>query len=578
MPTESNRPATRAPLRVAVKRARVWLGIAAVLAGHAALGFHVSGKLTVTHDEYWHLPAGLAVWKSGRFDADDLNPPMTRMWDALPLLFTSAQIDPTVPAGDTFQLGDRFLTDNRDHYEFFLTLARSMNVFFSVLTGVVMAIWANELFGPKSAFLAAALWSFCPTALAHAALVTPDSGASCLFVTTLFFAWRYSSRPTWRRAMLFGTILGLAQLTKFTSLLLYPLCVGVWLIVRVRNPAAARVPWRSALGQWGCVVVASLVVLNGGFFFEGSFEPLKSYQFQSRAMQQIAASLRPVDKLPVPFPRDYLEGLDHQRRMMESPHPVYLDGRWNEKGFDDYYLRALEYKLPHGTQILFLIAALCVAFPARLQRLGRVQALLWLPVLVLVGLASSIGMQLGIRYILPALPLLYLFAAQSARWLDWTRFRVRTVAIALAIAALPLSLRFHPQHLSYFNELAGGPAGGREHLLDSNLDWGQDLGGVAVYVREHDLKEIGLAYFGMMPPSEMGIAYHIPPSWQPEPGWFAVSVNYSYGRPHTICNPDGSRRSTNLDEFGYFRQFAPVVRIGYSIEIYHIMPESRPGR
>src|SRR5579863_5567301 len=211
------------------------LCIAALLACHALLGIDAARRLTVTHDEYWHLPAGLAAWRTGRFDADNLNPPLTRMWDALPLVFTLARVDSTVPAGDNFQLGDRFLADNRDRYELYLALARSMNVLFSVLTGWLLALWANDLFGRKSACLAAALWSLCPTALANAALVTPDSGAACLFVAALFICWRFANRPTWRTATFFGVILGLAQLTKFTSLLLYPLCIATWFIARVRN-------------------------------------------------------------------------------------------------------------------------------------------------------------------------------------------------------------------------------------------------------------------------------------------------------------------------------------------------------
>ncbi len=570
------------PTRTAAARDPVCWCIAALLALHAILGFDAARRLTVTHDEYWHLPAGLAAWRSGRFDSDNLNPPFTRMWDALPLVFTRAQVDPKVPQGDTFQLGDRFVADNRDRFEFYLALARSMNVLFSAGTGLILAVWASALFGKKSACLAAALWSFCPTALANAALVTPDAGATCLFVATLFCGWRYSNRPTWRGAVLVGLLLGLAQLTKFTSLLLYPLCVAIWFVIRPRNPAIVAARWRSTMGQWGLACLASLVVLSAGYLFQGTLEPLKNYQFQSRAMQQIAGVLRPIDNLPVPFPRDYLEGLDQQRRMMEAPHPVYLNGKWSQQGFDEYYLRTLEYKLPHATQALCLFAVLCVAFPGtfsgRLLRLGRVQTVMWLPVVVLVALASSIGMQLGIRYILPALPLMYLFAAQTARWLDWPRFRVRTILIAAAIIALPWSPRFHPHHLAYFNELAGGPAGGRRHLLDSNLDWGQDLGELARYLREHPMSEpgngeIGLAYFGMLRPADVGIAYHLPPSFRPQPGWYAVSVNFGYGRPHTITNPDGTRRAADFEEFGYFRRFTPVASIGYTIDVYRITRE-----
>jgi hypothetical protein len=36
-----------------------------------------------------------------------------------------------------------------------------------------------------------------------------------------------------------------------------------------------------------------------------------------------------------------------------------------------------------------------------------------------------------------------------------------------------------PHPLSFFNMLAGGPAAGRKLLVDSNLDWGQDLARLA---------------------------------------------------------------------------------------------------
>ena len=114
-------------------------------------------------------------------------------------------------------------------------------------------------------------------------------------------------------------------------------------------------------------------------------------------------------------------------------------------------------------------------------------------------------MQLGIRYVLPAIPFLILFASQAARWFDWKAYPLRTVTTSLLTGWMLLSVRYHPDHLAYFNELAGGPLGGREHLLDSNLDWGQDLGGLKAYLdKQHEVKDVGLAYFGTVPPSALG--------------------------------------------------------------------------
>jgi hypothetical protein len=183
-------------------------------------------------------------------------------------------------------------------------------------------------------------------------------------------------------------------------------------------------------------------------------------------------------------------------------------------------------------------------------------------------------MQLGIRYVLPVIPFMILFASQAAGWLDFKRFPVRSVMTIGLAALMLLSLRYYPEHLSYFNEFAGGPLGGREHLLDSNLDWGQDLGGLERYLREHPTKgpdqSIGLAYFGTVPPAALGIPYSIAPANMPQPGRFAVSVNFEQGRPHWVRTPDNKIQPVNIGQFEYFGFFQPVARIGYSIDVFEL--------
>ena len=110
------------------------------------------------------------------------------------------------------------------------------------------------------------------------------------------------------------------------------------------------------------------------------------------------------------------------------------------------------------------------------------------------------------------------------------------------------------------------------HLLDSNIDWGQDLLLLREFMDSENLDDIGLVYFGTVPPSADNIPYHIPPPWRAEPGWYAVSVNFVMGRPHQIRQPDGQHRAVDFNEFGYFRQFEPIATLGGSIDVYHILP------
>jgi hypothetical protein len=534
-------------------------------------------QLTTTHDEYWHLPIGLLNLKAGRFHFDNLNPPLCRVWAAVPLLFTSARTGPTDAVRDPMAWGDAFVALNADHYQSLFVCGRWMIVLLSVLGGLVTACWARQLFGNGAGCFAALLWAFEPNLIAHGSLVTTDMGAAAFFVFTLFAAYRFALRPAWHAAILFGVVLGLAQLVKFTSLLLYPTSVVVFLLASLGARSERRAAVESAEQrcsqrlwiQWGTALLISLVVLNAGYFFRGTFSPLRTYDFQSHSLRTAATRVRSIASLPVPLPRDYVEGLDHQRRIMEQDHPVYLDGQWSEHGFPRYYLWALFYKLPHALQLLAIASLLWLVTPGRVARRPWTQALLLVPAAAMVAAAEASRMQLGVRYVLPAIPFLILFASQAVQWIDFKFSPVRgTTTIVFALWML-LSIRYHPEHLAYFNELAGGPLGGREHLLDSNLDWGQDLRQLQQYLRDRGNPEIGLAYFGTVPPTSLGIRYHIP-SPEPQPGRYAISVNFLKGRPHWVRTPTGDIRAVNIFEFAFFSVFTPVARIGESIDVFEI--------
>jgi Dolichyl-phosphate-mannose-protein mannosyltransferase len=558
---------------------RFWIPVAGLLVVHAALGITAAAQLTPTHDEYWHLPIGLLDLKTGRFDFDDLNPPLCRALAALPLTLTSAHTGAPDAHHDPQGWGDVFVAENREHYQRWFTLGRSMIVMLSSLGGLTLAVWARELFGNGAGILAALFWSFEPNLVAHGSLVTTDMGAAAFFVFTLYAVWRFARRPGRTNALVFGGLLGLAQLAKFTSLVLYPIAVVVFLIAFFERraddgPNLAKRGAAKLVGMWIGALLLSLVVCNAGYLFRGSFSTFGSYDFQSRVLRRARADFPALSRLPIPLPRDYVSGLDHQRRIMEEKHPVFLDGQWSEEGFPGYYAFALLYKLPHALQLLALLVLFWIVVPSGRPRRLATQFAILLPAIAVLAIAESSPMQLGIRYVLPAIPFAILFASQAAGWLDFKQFPIRsTSVVALAVVMLP-SIRYHPEHLSYFNEMAGGPIGGREHLLDSNLDWGQDLGGLARYLNEHQGpradSEIGLAYFGTVPPASLGIHYDIAPANAPQPGRFAVSVNFEQGRPHWVRTPDNKIQPVNIGQFEYFGFFQPVARIGYSIDVFEL--------
>ncbi len=357
--------------RQTIKKHRVVWGIVVLgLCVHAALAIDTARRYSVTHDEYWHLPVGLLNLRTAKFYYDNLNPPLVRMWAAIPLLWTANPIlAPDAPL-DATAYGDQFVRANPKSYDRLYAHGRFMIVLLSVATGAVLAIWARELFGNRAACLTVLFWSFSPTVLMSASLATTDLGAVFFFVVTLYATFKHAQQPTWRRAGWLGLWLGLAQLAKFTALLLYPISIVMWLILRGVKHRAQTKSSRILLLQWFMMISLSLLVLNTGYLFRGSFSQLGSYKLQSKTFSGIANGLRGFRRLPIPLPRDYVEGVDRQRHVMESEHPVFLDNTWSLVGFRSYYLMAMWYKLPHVLMLMVLLAVLFLIWPGNKSRMS----------------------------------------------------------------------------------------------------------------------------------------------------------------------------------------------------------------
>jgi len=536
--------------------------VAVLICVHLGLGIHVAMCKTVTHDEIWHLPVGMLNWQTGEFHHDDLNPPLTRMWAALPGWLFGPHVDEGTDATD---IATKFV-NGHGSYQYWYILGRIANLLFSVATILIVTKWSREWFGDAAGILTALLCCTEPNWLAHSSLVTPDAGLMLAFTATLYLLQRWWNQPTWKLAMALGVVSGLAQATKFTAILLY----AVVIIVSVLQVVKSRGTSRRCIVQFASVLLVSLLVWNATYFFRGTGRTLRNYAFRSQTMQTIQASLESVSGVPVPLPKSYMTGIDRQRFIMEQPHPVFLDMEWSLSGFRSYFLRTMQYKLSHLLQCVVLIGIAIVLFGRRHQRRNEMLVLLGIPIVLLTGIASMSSMQLGVRYVLPVLPCLILFTGPFAEVFirRGVFFRGGVIGVICVASVIPLSN--HPHHLAYFNEASGGPVEGREHLLDSNIDWGQDLYLVRGFMESNDLDKIGLVYFGTMPPGTAGVSFFVPPSWKPEPGWYAISVNFVMGRPHQIHQPDGKHRAVDFNEFGYFRQFEPVVTLGGSIDIYHI--------
>jgi hypothetical protein len=199
-------------------------------------------------------------------------------------------------------------------------------------------------------------------------------------------------------------------------------------------------------------------------------------------------------------PEDYARGLLFVMAHSEGRR-TFLAGRLSDEGFAYYFLATFLLKTP--IPLLVLIALAIVRIP-RLP--PRSVAFVWVPIVIYLGFALGRGLQIGHRHLLPALPFLLVAAGEAASALARWRRPIGIGLVALLAAWYAGgTLRNHPHHLAYFNEIAGGPENGWRVLVDSNLDWGQDLKRLGAWMEARGVEKIKLSYFGSADPAYYGI-------------------------------------------------------------------------
>ncbi len=163
----------------------------------------------------------------------------------------------------------------------------------SLIGACVCYRWAADLYGPWSGLLALALWCLCPNITAWATTICPDLGTTALGVAASYVFWRWLRNPNWFWAFTSGLVLGLAELTKTTWIVLFALWPVLWMLWNLKAPPLER--RRSAL-QLAAILLLAVYAINAGYVFDGSLRRLGDYTFVSRTLAgpQPETETRPV--------------------------------------------------------------------------------------------------------------------------------------------------------------------------------------------------------------------------------------------------------------------------------------------
>ena len=391
---------------------------------------------------------------------------------------TWAALGPRVDPSFQWRLGNAVLFG--DDPQRVLFWARLPMLLVATLLGWTLWAWGRRMLGAGAGLGALALFVFDPTLIAHGALVTTDVGCAALGALFLFLLWRHLMAPAPARLIAAGIVLGAALAAKFSALFFVPIA-AVLLVLGAPREGARRVAW--AAGALGVLMVLAAVVVHATYF----------------------------------FPRDPLVYVDGLRQVNADHDPAYwpyMAGGFSPR-FWSYYVVAYLLKEPIPSLALAVLGVWAITRPGVLA-IDR--AFLLLPPAALVTAYTVFSHNLGMRYVIPALPFLHLLGGAGVAWL-WTRGRAaRVLGAGLVVWLVVNAAGIFPDHLSYFNEAAclprharavGFDAGahcGPRWLDDSNVDWGQGLPQLAAWLAANPVPgPVRLAYFGSVPPERYGV-------------------------------------------------------------------------
>ncbi len=440
----------------------------------------VRREFSKTNDEDKHYLYGerIASGDSTRFD--DSKMPVTGL-NALPKKIASFLDD-----GKIKQVLSRFY------------VARSVTILFSCLLAFLVFYWARLLYGFIPALFSLALYILDPNIIAHSQLVTTDLYVILAICFAFFSLWKFLNNRTIGNGVICMLALGLSQVAKYTSIVLFPLFIILlfifdafaWKTISQERKSFGSMGRKYA--QYGIyTLVVVILVINIGFLFNNTFTYFGEYNFISSVLKNIQSSLPMLHGLPIPVPYPYLQGFDYMISTEQTGNfsgNIYLLGQVSTlDGFPGYFFIASLLKVPIATQIVLLIAFIAYFSKKEFRKnLVKNEMFLLVPVLFFtIYFNFFFNTQVGIRYYLPVFPLLYIFAGNLfVGWKDFTFFQKASSYVAIIYLSISV-LSYYPYHISYFNEIILDRKQAYKYLADSNIDWGQNKNELDKYLLDH---------------------------------------------------------------------------------------------
>src|SRR5438128_4854184 len=487
-----------------------------------------------TYDEPAHIAAGMELLDRGAFTYEQQHPPLARLAVAVGPYLWGAR---SHGASYIIDEGLAILYTSGDYLRTLSAARLGVLPFFVALVAITW-LWAHRDFGTVAGAAAALILVTTPPLLGHAGLATTDMPVAAACVSALFAFMRWLEYPSACRSAMVGAATALAITAKLSALAFLPVCFAAALALR----------WTGERGRWSpfSLIQNTPSTLPAGMAAFG--------------VTVWVVYGCPADPLQ-PF-QQLWSGVEEVAQHNAGGHDSFFCGQVSHEGHWLFFPTVLLVKTPLPFLFLSGVGALIV-----LRRHGREWRYLMplASVMAILAVAMMSRIHLGVRYILPLYPMLAMIAGIGATSLFVTRsiksYILLTISIIAQLSAVAMNF---PDYLAYFNVFAGTEP--ERLLVDSDLDWGQDINRVATELRARGIGRVFAALQGSADLSRQGFPAHGDLDWhQPATGWIVISLTqWAFG-----TNPPP------YDGYAWLKGFEPVATIGKTVRLYYVDPSQR---
>ena len=502
-----------------------------IVAGLLGLMFGL-GVTSMAHDsaiadEVAHIPAAYSYLHFGDYRLNPEHPPLIKDLAAAPLQFLPLSFPTTTTAwtkdvNNQWIVGRHFLYYDGNNASQILFYSRLPILILAIVFGAVFYEVARRKFGVAVGLLSVFFYSLDPNILAHARYVTTDIGAAAtIFIAIVCFV-NFMQKPNYKTGSLAAIFLAIAELSKFSAVLLPPLYAFLVLVAVV---SWSKGSWVSRLRQygWGLLAVGSAALVLVWLYYIANTIHMSAETQQHLVTGvglhdwklAIITRIASYNHLPgaIAFTQ-YVLGILMVLGRVAGGNTTFFLGKVSNQSFLWYFPVTFMLKTPLAMLVLITI---CVASAVvgsfrkpfadlrpRLQAFCqhhflRLAAVSFIALYIVFSMSGNLD--LGIRHLMPIFPFVFLLVAYEVVYLGRKLSARQRILPGIVLALLMGYLAYanfsvYPSYIAYFNELIGSPNNASKYLSDSNVDWGQDLLRLQDYIAKHHIAHIAVDYFG----------------------------------------------------------------------------------